>query len=110
MDDDGAAGGAGLGLDLSQADVTAKLDQPVELRKGQWASFSRRPLEIAFLRVVEDSRCPSNVECVRQGDAILQFQGKSSEGGFGTFLGRLPGGAAPADTSTLWTTWGAYRV
>src|SRR5207249_10549372 len=57
------------------------------------SSFSRRPLQIAFLRVVEDSRCPRNVQCVRAGNVVVQFQSTSAEGGFGSFLAGLPGDA-----------------
>ena len=97
------------GSTCGKADVKAKLDEPVVLRKGQWAAFAPRPLEISFLRVVQDSRCPTNVQCIRAGEATLQFAGKSSEGGFGTFLAELPAGASPTD-SIPWTTWGSYRI
>lgn len=97
------------GSTCKKADVTARLDEPVTLRKGQWAAFSKRPLEMSFLRVVQDSRCPTNVQCIRAGEAVVQFAGKSSEGGFGTFLAELPAGASPTD-SLPWTTWGSYRI
>jgi len=96
------------GATCHKADVTARLDDAVVLRRGQWVSFSKRPLQMAFLRVVEDSRCPLNTQCVTAGDAVVQFQSKSAEGGFGTVLARLPGGA-PVD-SIPWTTWSSYRV
>src|SRR5688572_27446604 len=97
------------GSTCREADVKASLDQEVVLRRGQWASFGGRPLEIAFLRVVADSRCPTNAQCIHAGSAVVQFQGKSSEGGFDRFTAELPGGAAPSD-SIPWTTWGAYHV
>jgi hypothetical protein len=96
------------GSTCHRADVTARLGEPVTLRRGQWASFSRRPLQIAFLRVVEDSRCPRNVQCVRAGDAVIQFQSTSAEGGFGSFLASLPGDAPP--DSIPWATWSSYRL
>jgi hypothetical protein len=63
---------------------------------------------MAFLRVVQDSRCPRGVTCIRAGDAIVQFQAKSAEGGVQTFLAPLPEGA-PLD-SIAWIPWSDYRV
>lgn len=97
------------GSTCRKADVKAGLDEAVSLRKGQWVSFTTRPLEMAFLRVVQDSRCPLNVQCVWQGEAVVQFQAKSAEGGMGTFLAKLPGGGASVD-SIPWSTWSDYRV
>jgi hypothetical protein len=89
--------------------VHAGLDEAVRLHKGEWASFAhRRPLEIAFLRVVEDSRCPKNVACIRAGDAVVQFAAKSSEGGFETIMAKLPE-AAQVD-SIPWSRWSSYKL
>jgi len=96
------------GSTCRKADVKAGLDEPVSLRKGQWASFTKRPLEMAFLRVVQDSRCPRNVQCIRAGEAVVQFQAKSAEGGMSTFLAQLPEGA-PTD-SIPWADWSDYRI
>ena len=92
-----------------KADVQGQMDVPITLKRGQWVSFPGRPLEVAFLRVVEDSRCPRNAQCVRQGDAVIQLQAKSADGGFDTFQARLPGGAAPTDTTIPWDIWSGYR-
>ncbi|TMQ70723.1 MAG: hypothetical protein E6K80_07650 [Candidatus Eisenbacteria bacterium] len=97
-----------LGATCHRQYVPALLDQPVTLRHGQWASFSRRPLQIAFLAIAQDSRCPKNVQCAQAGDAVVLFQAKSAESGFGSFMARLPGGA-PTD-SIPWATWGSYRL
>jgi hypothetical protein len=97
------------GLTCHKTSLHADLDQPITLRRGQWVSFTHRlPLEIAFLRVAGDSRCPVDAQCVAAGQAVVQFAGKSSEGGFDTFLATLPGGA-PLD-SIPWTAWSSYRV
>src|SRR5215831_2036359 len=87
----------------------ADLGAPIVLRPGQWVSFTHRlPLELAFLRVVGDSRCPVDAQCVTAGQAVVQFAGKSSEGGFDTFLAPLPSGT-PED-SIPWAKWSDYRV
>jgi hypothetical protein len=97
------------GSTCHKADTKAALDEPIRLRKGQWVSFTHGlPLEIAFLRVVQDSRCPRNVQCIRAGDAVVQFAAKSAEGGMSTFLAQLPEGA-PTD-SIAWADWSDYRV
>ena len=89
--------------------VRAELDAPITLRIGQWANFTGRPLEVSFLRVLQDTRCPMNATCVHHGDAVIQLQGKSAEGGFDVFQARLPGDAAPTDTTIAWDVWSGYR-
>ena len=96
------------GSTCRKADVRAGLNENVVLRRGQWVSFKSRPLEMVFLRVVQDSRCPKGVTCIRAGDAVVQFQAKSAEGGVQTFLAPLPEGA-PVD-SIAWIPWSDYRV
>ena len=97
------------GSTCHKADVQGQMDTPITLKRGQWVSFQGRPLEVAFLRVVEDSRCPKDVQCVRQGDAVIQLQAKSADGGFDTFQARLPGSAAATDTTIPWDIWSGYR-
>jgi hypothetical protein len=45
------------------------LDEDVKLAVGQTAVIAGEPLTVRFDRVVEDSRCPTNVQCVRAGEA-----------------------------------------
>jgi hypothetical protein len=97
------------GSTCRSSDVRGQLEVPVMLKKGEWVRFAGRPLEIAFLRVLRDERCPKNATCIQQGDAVIQLQGKSAEGGFDTFVARLPGGAAPTDTTIPWDVWSGYR-
>src|SRR5881394_3477268 len=85
-----------------KADQQGDMDAPITLKRGQFVSFGKRPLEVTFVRVLEDSRCPLGAVCARAGDAVVQLQGKSSDGGFDTFEARLPGGIAPTDTTVLW--------
>lgn len=97
------------GSTCRKADLTGGMDVPITMRPGQWVGFGKRPLEVVFLRVLQDARCPLGATCDASGDAVIQLQGKSSEGGFDTFEARLPGGAAPTDTTLLWDTWSGYR-
>jgi hypothetical protein len=54
---------AGCGHDGS----AASLDEPIQLAPGQSAVFKADKLEITFVEVGADSRCPSDVTCVWQG-------------------------------------------
>lgn len=91
------------------ADLRGQLEVPITLKKGEWVRFQGRPLEVAFLRVLQDQRCPLNATCIQEGDAVIQLQGKSAEGGFDTFEARLPAKAAPTDTTIPWDVWSGYR-
>ena len=53
--------------------ATAALDQPFELRVGERVRVERAGLELHFVEVSEDSRCPSNalILCVWEGDAAV---------------------------------------
>ena len=42
-----------------------------ELMTGNTATLERTGLEVTFVEVVEDSRCPANVVCVRAGEAKI---------------------------------------
>ena len=97
------------GSTCRKSDATGHMNVPIMMKRGEWVRFSGRPLEVAFLRVLQDSRCPLNTNCERQGDAVIQLQGKSAGGGFDTFEARLPGGAAPTDTTIPWDVWAGYR-
>lgn len=45
------------------------LNEDVKLAVGQTAVVAGEPLTVRFDRVVDDSRCPTNVQCVRAGEA-----------------------------------------
>ncbi len=50
-------------------EVKANLGQEFSLSIGQTASIQGEDLRLKFLEVVNDSRCPSDVTCVWQGQA-----------------------------------------
>jgi hypothetical protein len=97
------------GSTCKRPDLRGNLDEPITMRRGQWLRVNGVPLEVNFLRVAEDSRCPLNATCVRNGDAVIQMLGKSAEGGFDTFQARLPGNTSPTDTTIAWDVWSGYR-
>lgn len=51
--------------------MRAELEQPFTLRVGQSAQVES--LTITFLRVVQDSRCPTDVLCFWRGDAEVEL-------------------------------------
>lgn len=58
---------------LVEPPIVGRLDSVVALRPGQRASIEGTPLELRFLGVPEDSRCPVDVTCVWEGDALVQL-------------------------------------
>jgi hypothetical protein len=51
---------------------TASLDQEVLLAPKEQAVYEQQGLTIEFVRVVEDSRCPSDATCVWAGEVKVQ--------------------------------------
>jgi hypothetical protein len=53
-----------------------RLGESFELRVRQSATFSLagREFKVRFDRVIEDSRCPVDVTCVWEGDAVARFE------------------------------------
>ena len=47
---------------------------PFQLALGQSAAVAKSNSRIEFSRVIEDSRCPRNVQCVWAGDAKVEVQ------------------------------------
>ena len=62
--------------------ATAALNQPFELRVGERVRVERAGLELHFVEVGEDSRCPSNalILCVWEGDAAVVVEITPFEG------------------------------
>lgn len=54
------------------AAANATLDQPFELRVGQSATVAGEGLTVSFQGVPSDSRCPTGVQCVWAGNAVVQ--------------------------------------
>jgi len=53
--------------------VTAALDQDFRLARGEAAGVGADGLTVRFASVVEDSRCPMGVMCIRAGEAKVQL-------------------------------------
>jgi hypothetical protein len=61
--------------------VEAGLGEEFSLAIGQNASITGEDLEVTFLDVVEDSRCPRDVVCVWEGRATCSVEFVSPESG-----------------------------
>ena len=64
-------------------DIIASLGQEFTLPLGEKVFLESENLLIRFDEVIEDSRCPKDVECVRAGEAIcgifIQYHGSPAE-------------------------------
>jgi hypothetical protein len=51
----------------SKADIIAELGQQFSLYFGQMAEIKGEKLEMTFVEILEDNRCPSDVTCIWEG-------------------------------------------
>lgn len=78
------------------APASVGLDQTFNLQGGQSARINAEDLTIQFTRIVQDSRCPSDVQCIRAGDVTV---GLTVSKGSNTQALELTSGAAETATS-----------
>jgi hypothetical protein len=57
---------------LAAASASVNLDQPFVLRVGRSATVAGEGLTVSFQAVPSDSRCPTGVQCVWAGNAVVQ--------------------------------------
>ena len=53
--------------------AAATLNAPLQLAPGQSALFDAADLEVKFVGIDSDSRCPSDVACVWAGEVIVRL-------------------------------------
>jgi hypothetical protein len=53
--------------------LSVQLDQPFTISIDQPAQLTEEELNLTFQEVLEDSRCPSNVECAEAGQARISI-------------------------------------
>jgi len=81
-------GVAALGLALTgcqsheaKADlIEAPVDEPFTLHGGQEAAISNQDMKVRFDDVLEDSRCPTEVNCFWTGQARIAVSVQQAEG------------------------------
>lgn len=54
--------------------ITTPANEAFTLRVGQSAVVENAALRITFIRVVSDSRCPSDVDCIWAGNAQIEIE------------------------------------
>ena len=57
----------------------APLNQELKMRVGEDVVFKDEDLELRFLSVVEDSRCPKGEQCITEGNGKIELQLKKSQ-------------------------------
>ena len=69
----GSAGGVKTAIQVEAGKV-------FDLAVGQEARIQGSPVTVRFRSVAEDSRCPSDVQCVWAGNAVVKISLSSGEG------------------------------
>lgn len=54
--------------------LTGALDQPIVVKWFQTVDYSQADMTVQFNGVLEESRCPSQVNCAQAGRAVLSFK------------------------------------
>ena len=65
--------------------VSAKDDAPIKVRVGKQKKFSRSKINVKFVSLMEDSRCPEGVNCVWAGNAKIKVIISQGSGAGETF-------------------------
>ena len=73
---------------------TVPLNERFTLAPGETVTVSGTDLQLEFVRVTGDSRCPADAICIQGGDAIVQI--RAAGGGDSTLLGLHTGDASQA--------------
>ncbi len=72
-----------VGASAPQTPVTAALGEPFTLAQGDTVQVGPERVGITFEAVVSDSRCPTDVQCIRAGEAVVRVvmagQGQAAE-------------------------------
>jgi hypothetical protein len=71
--------------------VPAELDKPFQLKINQTGFIKGENIKIIFLNVTEDSRCPSDVECIWPGQVTILIDIFKSFQSIGEFNLTIPG-------------------
>ena len=72
---------AAVGPDADRSRVTPVLNvADIEIAHGQTVPVEDGAIDLTFVRVVEDSRCPANALCYWQGRAVVELQVRHLDG------------------------------
>jgi hypothetical protein len=70
---------AACGSASDPATRAVELNQEFQLAPAEQAAFGPQRLSVEFLRVVEDSRCPSDATCVWAGEVKVQLSTRTGD-------------------------------
>jgi hypothetical protein len=104
----------GLGFILNQSLVDSRvpvknsansaivrLNQPFQLKVNQTAQLPSEKVEIQFVEMQQDSRCPVGVQCVWQGQATVAVHLKKNGQDLGNLTLKTNAGQPDATTQSL---------
>lgn len=91
-------------LVYAQGNVSAELDKPFELKFSQEAIIDSENISIRFINFIQDSRCPSDVVCIWEGQATIRVSVEVDGTDAGQYM--LTIGADPSPSAAF----GQYSV
>lgn len=71
---------------------TVKTDEPVTIKIGQTARVDDGALELTLLPEINDSRCASDVQCIRAGEVVVRVNVKRDGQDVAPFTFAVPSG------------------
>lgn len=71
--------------------ITVPSSDPFELAPGDTATIEGTNISIHFDKLISDSRCPSNVQCIQLGDAKVLMELFNGNDGGHQIVGVIPG-------------------
>ena len=84
------------------------LGSPFTITPGTVARVDGTGLEVTFVGVESDNRCPVGVDCITAGEAVVSFIARAGNGDAEALRLHLPGGGTPGRASSA--AVGGYRV
>lgn len=99
-----------LGLGCTQQVTRPALYVSIRLKPGQSAVIPGTELEIGFIRVVNDSRCPEDVVCVWEGDALVALWARQLGRGGRETLNAHIRGMTRLDSTSAAVGFRGYRI
>ena len=65
--------------------LQAQTNQKITVQVNQQKTLAKNKLTIKFVSLIEDSRCPTDTNCIQAGNARIQIQVKKANGAWKTF-------------------------
>jgi hypothetical protein len=84
-------------LGCGPSDINANLGEKFTLAIGQSARITSEGMEVNFIEVIADSRCPEGVQCIWAGEASSLIEISSADAGWRIVLTQ-PGPTEPPQT------------